>query len=78
MIRRYGLYGRGSRDWITYGGRILWHPDRAELEFLFHAGTTTVREIPADVPDDLLLPVRDHPGMAAVSWPLRRTAFRAA
>ncbi len=77
MSRRYGLYGAHSRDWLTFGGRLLCHPDRAELEYLFPVGTATVREIPADVPDTLMLPVRDHPALAAVRWPLRRSDFRA-
>jgi hypothetical protein len=77
-VKRWGLFGSQSRDWLTYGGRILWHGDQAELEFLFPVGTATVREIPADIPDDLMLPVRDHPSMAAVEWPLRRSQFRAA
>lgn len=76
MSRRYGLYGRMSADFITYGGRILWHTDAAELAYLFPVGTTQVREIPRDVPDDLMLHVRHHPSMSAVSWPLDRTQFR--
>lgn len=77
-VKRYGLYGEISRDWLTYGGRILWHDDAAEMEYLVPLGTTQVREIPADIPDDLMLPLRDHPQMAAVRFPLRRSDFRAA
>lgn len=77
MTRRYGLYGDVSRDWLTFGGRILWHTDPAEMAYLVPLGAT-VREIPRDIPDDLMMPLRDHPQMAAVTWPLRRADFTAA
>lgn len=76
MSRRYGLHGQRSHDFLTYGGRILWHGDAAELAYLFPVGTATVREIPRDVPDDLMLHVRHHPAMSAVRWPLDRSQFR--
>lgn len=74
MTRRYGLYGAASRDLLTYGGRVLWHDNKAELEFLFPG--TRVIELPHDLPPDQCLPVRHHPSMAPVSWPLRRADFQ--
>ena len=76
VSRRFGLYGQRSNDFITYGGRILWHDDAAQLAYLFPVGTTQVREIPRDVPDDLMLHVGAHPSLSAVSWPLDRSQFR--
>lgn len=76
VSRRFGLYGTNSRDFLTYGGRVLWHDNAAELAYLFPVGTATVREIPAYFPDELLMRVRDHPRMAAVRFPLTREQFR--
>lgn len=78
MTRRYGLYGQRSKDFLTFGGRIIWHHDAAELEFVCppSAGTATVREIPRDVPDDQTLRLRDHPRFEGWTWPLTRAMFR--
>lgn len=74
MIRRFGLYGPLSRDFLTWGGRILWHTDAAELAFLVPLGAV-VRELPADIPADQTLHIGSHPAMAAVQWPLTREQF---
>lgn len=72
-MKRYGLYGSASRDWLTFGGRILWHDNQHELEFLTTGAT--VREIPRDIPDELMMPIKDHPKMFGVRFPLRREDF---
>jgi hypothetical protein len=64
--KRFGLYGSNSRDFLTYGGRILVHHDRAQLEFLVKG--VPVRELPPDIPDGQTLPIRFHPEMAAVQF----------
>ncbi|NUU26113.1 MAG: hypothetical protein HOV68_32125 [Streptomycetaceae bacterium] len=66
MNRRYGLYGPNSRDFLSYGGRLLVHHDRAQLEFLVPG--TPVRELPPDIPADQTMPIRFHPELAAVQW----------
>lgn len=78
VTRRYGLYGTGSKDFLTFGGRIIWHHDRDELEFVCppNAGTATVREIPRHIPDELMLPLRDHPRCEGWEWPIARSHFR--
>ena len=76
MSSRFGLYGERSRDFLTYRGRILWHDDAIQLAYLFPVGTATVREIPGDVPAELMLHVSRHPAMTEVSWPLTRDQFR--
>lgn len=73
-MTRYGLYGAASRDFFTYGGRVLTHDNRAELEFLIPG--TPVREVPPSIPPDQCLPIRHHPDMAAMQWPLTRSQFR--
>lgn len=70
-MRRYAIKGPVSGELVTYGGRILVHGDRGEMEFLFPAA----RVVPygGDLPT---LPIRDHPHMASVRWPLNREDFR--
>lgn len=71
---RYGLVGARTRDFLTYSGRVLVHDNRAELEFLVPG--TPVREVPPSFPPDQCLPIRHHPDLAAVQWPLNRSDFR--
>lgn len=73
-MARYGLYGALSRDFLTSGGLVLVHSDRGELEFLFPGAT--VREVPPSIPPEQCLPVRFHPELASVQWPLKRSDFR--
>ena len=79
-MTRYGLYGRTSRDFLTYGGRVLVHSSplgdvwaRAELEFLFPSAT--VREVPGDFPATQCLPIEHHPALAGTTFPLDRREF---
>jgi hypothetical protein len=74
VIQRWGLVGAVSRDFLTYGGRVLWHNNRRELEFL--VPDTRVMELPPDLPPDQCLPIREHPDFASTSFPLRRQDFR--
>lgn len=74
-MKRYGLWGRTGRDFLTYGGRVLVHGDRAELEWLFPGAA--VREVPPTFPEGQCLPVKFHPDLASVTWPLTREQFRA-
>lgn len=73
-MTRYGLYGANSRDFLTYGGRVLVHHNAAELEFLTTGAV--VRELPQDIPPELTLPIAAHPSLAGLTWPLRKDAFR--
>ena len=74
-MSRYALQGTNSRDLITWNGLILVHGDKAELEFLF-TGDVQVIECPRDIPPEQTLPVRYHPQLAAVTWPLNPKDFR--
>lgn len=67
----FAIKGSVSGELLTFHGRILTHTNRGEMEFLFPAA----RIVPYD--GDLpTLPVRDHPDMASVRWPLRKEDFR--
>jgi hypothetical protein len=70
----YGLWGRTSRDFLTYLGRVLVHDNRAELEFLFPE--CPIREVPASFRSDMCFPIEQHPGMSNVRFPLQRSDFR--
>lgn len=74
-MKRFGLRGERSRDLLTYGGRVLWHTDPHELQFLVPTGARAI-ELPADIPAEQTLHISQHPQMAAVSWPLDRKDFR--
>jgi hypothetical protein len=73
-VTRYGLFGAHSRDFLTYGGRVLVHDNADELEFLV-AGAA-VRPVPPSIPDDQTLPITAHPELAGVRFPLSRRDFR--
>lgn len=74
MTRRYALKGDRSGELLSVGGRVLVHDNAAEMEFLV-AGARAV-ELGGSFPAELTMPLRDHPELAAVSWPLNRTDFR--
>ena len=74
MSKRYGLYGDVSHDFLTLDGRVLVHDNAAELAFLVIGATP--RELPSSFPADQTLPIRLHPDLAAVRWPLDRRDFR--
>ena len=61
-----------SGDVFTYGGAVLVHEDRAELEWLFPHRETV------DVTESVLpkMKIKDHPQCACLTWPLRREDFR--
>lgn len=72
-MSRYGVAGASSGELLTYQGRVLVHNDRAELEYLL-PGARVVRLTDGDLGAPTL-PLREHPDMAAVRWPLDRKDF---
>ncbi|WP_018502985.1 hypothetical protein [Parafrankia discariae] len=73
MTGLYALAGARSGELLSLGGRVLVHSDRAELEFLF-PGARVVACPVADAVGGM--PIADHPDMAHVRFPLRRSDFR--
>jgi hypothetical protein len=73
-VTRYGLFGAQSRDFLTYGGRVLVHDNPDELAFLIEGAT--VRAVPPSIPDALTLPITAHPELTGVRFPLSRRDFR--
>lgn len=74
MTARWGLIGDVSQDWLSYYGRILWHDNPHELEYLVPIGARAM-QIPDDIGDEYLVPLRDHHQMWHVVWPLTRDQF---
>lgn len=72
----FALEGAISGDLLTLGGRVLTHDNAAELEFLIPAelGAKVVKCPPT--PPELMMSIKDHPGLSHVRWPLRREDFR--
>lgn len=65
---KYVLVGRTTKDALSYGGKIIVHDNKAELEFLFP--NERVAPLPSYVDDSLTMALKDHPGMQEVQFPL--------
>lgn len=73
-MKRYGLYGETTRDFLTSGGQVITHTDRDELTFLFPGAR--IREVPPSIPPDRCLPLPLHPEVVGVmTFPLTRRQF---
>lgn len=68
----YGLWGEKSQEFLTQDGRVIFHTNREEMEFLFPE--TTVK--PCGVNPLEGIPLRYVRGMEAVQFPLMRSEFR--
>ncbi len=75
-MKRFGLYGRISGDFLTYGGRILIHDNRAEMEWLVPVGSVVVRELPRDIPEEQTVQLLAHPNFEGVTRPITKEQFR--
>lgn len=67
------MVGGSSGELLTYGGQVLVHDDRAEMEWLF-PNTRVVRITDGDLGQPVMR-LRDHPSMQRVRFPLRREDF---
>jgi hypothetical protein len=65
----YILVGRTTGEPLSYNGKVLVHPDKSELEFLFP--NERVAPKPKWIDDGLTMALKDHPGMDTVQFPLR-------
>lgn len=65
---KYALVGHTSGDILTYKGKAIVHENRSELEYLFPANR--VVELPRYWGEDLTIPLKFHPDMEAVQFPL--------
>lgn len=74
----YALVGATTRDLLTYRGRVIVHDNRTEMAFLLpNARTVPVTDADLVARSPLPpIPLREHPDMAAVQWPLTREQFQ--
>ena len=75
-MSRYALLGVRSGVLLTYGGRVLVHNNRAELEYLFpnREKAKIIRITDGDLGQPTMS-VQEHPALASVRWPLHREDF---
>jgi len=73
MTRRYAMVGDVSHEPLSYCGLILYHTDRAEMEYLF-AGAKVV-ELGDQIPEQDCMSITQHPDLVSVRWPLQREDF---
>lgn len=79
----WAMEGETTHELLTYQGRIIVHPSRAELEFLVPAGVHRYVELLGSSAEEVAhrygrpaVLLKDHPDMNAVTWPLDRGRFR--
>jgi len=69
----YGLWGGKTGQFLTQGGRVIFHTSREEMEFLFPG--TPVKPVGINPLEGI--PLQYVRGMEAVQFPLDRGEFRA-
>ncbi|MFD9223816.1 hypothetical protein ACFWDI_28385 [Streptomyces sp. NPDC060064] len=74
MTTRWALEGPTSHDLLTYGGKVIVHGNRHELEWLM--ANARVVQCPRSIPPEQTIELRFHPQFEGVSWPLRREEWR--
>jgi hypothetical protein len=70
----FAVKGNVSGELLSYGGQVLVHNDRAEMEWLLPG--SRIVPLPPSIPIEQRLPLRFHPELAHLSWPLRREEFQ--
>lgn len=76
----FAIIGRTSGEILSYRGRMVLHHDRRELEYLFPGEriamlTGYTREEVAHHYGRPAMHLKNHPDMAAVSWPINPKEF---
>jgi hypothetical protein len=73
-VTRYALRGDVTGELLSFGGLVLVHDNPAEMAFLV-CGATPI-ELGRSFPADHTMPLRSHPDLANVRWPLRKADFK--
>ncbi|WP_020135048.1 hypothetical protein [Streptomyces sp. 351MFTsu5.1] len=60
---------------LSYGGKVLVHGDRAELEFLL-VGNIRIIPCPPSIPPEQTIELRFHPHYSHHQFPLDRSQYR--
>lgn len=74
-MSRFAMVGPKSGELLTYGGRVLVHNDRAEMEFLMPR-VRVVRITDGELGQPVML-LSEHPALDRVRFPLVREDFPA-
>ncbi len=82
MSRLWAMEGRKSGELLSLNGTVYVHPARAALEWMIR-DTARIVGVPGTCPEEFEARTgrpaawfKDHPDMAAVSWPLDKRRFR--
>lgn len=70
MNNKWCLVGVVSGEILTYQGRAIVHENKQELEYLFPANR--VVPLPSYWGEELTFPLKDHPDMDTVQFPLAK------
>lgn len=70
----FALVGPVSKELLSFNGQVLVHDNKAELEWLI-PGVKVIQLPKADIGRPTM-PIKDHPDMAAVRWPLDKRHFQ--
>ena len=68
--RYYGIWGENSRAFLTSGGRVIIHHNRAEMQFLFPHNT--IKEVWVSPDPAKTISLRFVPGLKPIHWPRRK------
>lgn len=69
MSNKYFVYvGEASGEVLTFRGKALVHENKAEMEFLIPG--CRVVPLPSYWGEELTFPLKDHPDMDTVQFPL--------
>lgn len=68
MSNKWCLVGAVSGEILTYRDKALVHENKQEMEFLFPANR--VVPLPSYWGEELTFPLKDHPDMDTVQFPL--------
>lgn len=74
----YALYGPHTKDLLTWHARPIVHDNRTEMQWLFPTSrVVAVTEADLAKRSPLRpLPLREHPELSHMTWPLQREEFR--
>jgi len=71
-VSTFAIKGQRTGQLLSLGGRTLVHDNERELAFLF----PNSQIVAADIPLVEQYPIRLHPDLASVRWPLDPKDFR--
>jgi hypothetical protein len=69
-MKKFCLLGRTTKEPLSYKGRVIVHESREEFQYLFP--NNRVVELPAYFGEDLTIPLKFHPDMGNVKFPLEK------